>query len=74
MKYGAIDLHKEGKPDSVMMEGGAIVDRRIATTRDRLTAVFRGRLRMRILLEATTFNSHNRRMSSFEQRLSTREA
>ena len=35
-------------------EGGEIIDRRIATTRDRLTAVFWGRPRMRILLEAAT--------------------
>src|SRR5207253_9755900 len=31
-----------------------IVDRRIATTRERFTAVFWGRPRMRILLEAST--------------------
>jgi transposase len=38
----------------IVTEGGAIVDRRIATTRDRLTAVFWGRTRMRILVEAST--------------------
>ena len=37
-----------------LREGGEIIDRRIATTRDRLTAVFWGRPRMRILLEAAT--------------------
>jgi hypothetical protein len=38
MEYGAIDLHKR-KIRSVT-ESGAVVDRRIATTRERLTAVF----------------------------------
>ena len=37
-----------------MTEAGEIIDRRIATTRDRLTATFWGRPRMRILLEAST--------------------
>src|SRR4030095_3236130 len=52
MEYGAIDLHKKESQIRILLEGGAIVDRRIATTRDRLTAVFWGRPRMRILLEA----------------------
>lgn len=54
MEYGAIDLHKKESQIRILMEGGAILDRRIATTRDRLTAVFWGRPRMRILLEAAT--------------------
>ena len=54
MEYGAIDLHKKESQIRILMEGGEIIDRRIATTRDRLTAVFWGRPRMRILLEAAT--------------------
>ena len=54
MEYGAIDLHKKESQIRIVMEDGEIVDRRIATTRDRLTAVFWGRPRMRILLEAAT--------------------
>jgi transposase len=54
MEYGAIDLHKKESQIRILREGGEIIDRRIATTRERLTAVFWGRPRMRILLEAAT--------------------
>jgi transposase len=54
MEYGAIDLHKKESQIRILTEDGEIVDRRIATTRDRLTALFWGRPRMRILLEAAT--------------------
>jgi transposase len=54
MEFGAIDFHKKESQIRILMEGGAIVDRRLATTRDRLTAVFWSRPRMRILLEAAT--------------------
>jgi len=54
MEYGAIDLHKKESQIRMLTEDGEIVDRRIATTRERLTAVFWGRPRMRILLEAAT--------------------
>jgi hypothetical protein len=47
MEYGAIDLHKR-KIRSVT-ESGAVVDRRIATTRERLTAVFGCRLAFAII-------------------------
>jgi transposase len=54
MEYGAIDLHKKESQIRIVTEGGEIVDRRIATTRDRLTAMFGSRPRMRILLAAST--------------------
>jgi transposase len=54
MEYGAIDLHKKESQIRFVLECGEIIDRRIATTRDRLTATFWGRRRMRILLEAST--------------------
>src|SRR5262245_32916490 len=54
MEDGAIDLHKKESQIRILLESGAIVDRRIATTRERLTVVFWGRPRMRILLEAAT--------------------
>lgn len=54
MEYAAIDLHKKESQIRIVLESGGIVDQRIATTRDRLTAVFWGRARMRILVEAST--------------------
>jgi transposase len=55
MEYGAIDLHtRESQIRIVTSEGQAVLDRRVATRRDRLTAVFGDRPRMRILLETGT--------------------
>ena len=54
MEYGAIDLHKKESQIRIVAETGEVLDRRIATTRDRFTATFWGRPRMRILLEAST--------------------
>jgi transposase len=54
MEYGAIDLHKKESQIRIVTENGQISDQRIATTRDRLTHVFWGRPRMRILIEAST--------------------
>ena len=54
MEYGAIDLHKKESQIRIITKTGHVVDERIATTRDRLTRVFWGRPRMRILVEAST--------------------
>jgi len=54
MEYGAIDLHKKESQVRIITEAGEVVDRRIPTARDRFNAVFWGRPRMRILLEAST--------------------
>jgi transposase len=54
MEYGAIDLHKQDSQIRIVTESGETVDRRIATSRDRFTALFGGRPPMRILLEAAT--------------------
>ncbi len=54
MEYGAIDLHKKESQVRIITADGAVIDRRILTTRDRLTAVFGGRARMPILIEAST--------------------
>jgi transposase len=54
MEYGAIDLHKKESQVRIVTEDGEITDRRIATTRDRLTALFWGRPPLRILIEAST--------------------
>ena len=51
MDYGAIDLHKKDSQIRIITEGGEVLDRRIATTHDRFTAIFEGRRPMRILLE-----------------------
>ena len=54
MEYGAIDLHKKESQIRIVTADGEIIDRRIATTRERLTTMFWGRPRLRILLEAAT--------------------
>jgi transposase len=55
MEYGAIDLHtKESQIRIVAEDGTVVVDGRIPTRRDRLTAIFGARLPMRILLESST--------------------
>ena len=54
MDYAAIDLHKKESQIRLVTTDGEIVDRRIHTSRDRLTAVFGGRPHTRILVEAST--------------------
>jgi len=54
MEYGAIDLHKKESQIRIVAMSGEIIDQRIATRRERLTHVFWGRPRMRILVEAST--------------------
>jgi transposase len=54
MEYGAIDLHKKESQIQILTNTGEVIDQRIATTRERLTHVFWGRPRMRILVEAST--------------------
>lgn len=55
MEYGAIDLHaKESEIRILDQEGAVVLERRVSTTRERLTAVFGGRSTMRILLESGT--------------------
>jgi hypothetical protein len=38
--YGAIDLHQKESQVRMITADGEVLDRRILTTRDRLTAVF----------------------------------
>ena len=54
MEYAAIDLHKKESQIRIVTQSGEVIDQRIATTRERLTHVFWGRPRMRILVEAST--------------------
>lgn len=55
MVYGAIDLHLRYSQVRIVTETGAIVsDRRVPTTRERLTAAFTSQGPMRILVEAST--------------------
>src|SRR5665213_3587868 len=55
MEYGAIDLHTKESEIRIIDERGAVVfERRIATTRTRLTDVFGSRAPLRILLESGT--------------------
>jgi transposase len=54
VEYGAIDLHKRESQVRIVATDGEVIDRRILTTRERLTAMFWGRARMRILIEAST--------------------
>ena len=70
MEYGAIDLHKNESQIRIVTEDGELVDRRIATTRDHLTAVFAKRPLMRILVESSTESESGWR--SISRRLATR--
>jgi transposase len=54
MEIIGLDLHKRESQLAVKGEDGTISERRIATSRDRFTAVLGARPRARILLEATT--------------------
>lgn len=55
MEYGAIDLHtKESEIRIVDASGTVVLERRLPTTRARLTAVFGPRAPMRVLLESGT--------------------
>ena len=49
-----LDRHKRASPLSIKADDGTITDRRIATSRERFTAVFGGRPPARIRLEAST--------------------
>ena len=48
------DLHKRESQLCILGEDGSVTERRITTSRERLTAVLGGRPRARILLEAST--------------------
>jgi len=54
MDIVGLDLHKRESQLASTAPDGTITDRRIVTSRDRLTAVFGDRPRARILLEAST--------------------
>jgi len=55
MEYGAIDLHtKESQVRIVTADGTVVLNRRIATRPDRLTAMYGARAPMRILVETGT--------------------
>ena len=55
MGYGAIDLHaKESQIRIIDQEGAVVLERRVATTRAQLSAVFGARTPLRILLESGT--------------------
>ena len=54
MEIIGLDLHKRESQLSSKADDGTITDRRIATSRERFTAVFGERPRARILLEAST--------------------
>lgn len=55
MEHGAIDLHKRDTLIRLLTAKGTVtLDRRVPTTREQLTAVFRGRPRARVLIESST--------------------
>ena len=54
MNIVGLDLHKRASQLASKAPDGTITDRRIVTSRDRLTAVFGDRPRAHILLEAST--------------------
>ena len=49
-----LDLHQRESQLCIGHEDGQVTEQRIVTSRERLTAVFGGRPRARILLEAST--------------------
>ena len=55
MEYGAIDLHKRYTWIRLVTADGVVtLERRVPTTREQLTAMFRGRPRARVLIESST--------------------
>ena len=54
MEIIGLDLHKRESQRSIKADAGTITDRRIATSRERFSAVLGGRPPARILLEART--------------------
>ena len=54
MEIVGLDLHQRESQLAIQAEDGTITDRRIATNRERFTAVLGARSRARILLEAST--------------------
>jgi hypothetical protein len=54
MEVRGLDLPKRESQQSIKADDGTVTDRRIATSRERFTAVFGARPRARILLEAST--------------------
>jgi len=54
MEIMGLDLHQRKRPRSIKADDGTISDRRIATSRERFTAVFGERPPGRILREAST--------------------
>ena len=66
MDYVGIDLHKkESQICSILSEGGQLSECRIRTEPQRFAEVFGGRPRARILLEASTAQEGNFRVSPF---------
>lgn len=54
MDHAAIDLHKKESQIRIVTDAGEVIDRRVATTREALRAVFEERPPLRVLLEAST--------------------
>lgn len=54
MEVRGLDLPKRESQQSIKADDGTVTDRRIATSRERFTAVFGAPPRARILLEAST--------------------
>ena len=54
MEQIGTDVHKVESQICIVTEGGEIVERRIKTQRERFAAVFGGRPRAKILIEAST--------------------
>ena len=55
MEYGAIDLHlRHSQIRIVRADGSVVLERRISTTREGLTALFQARPRMRVIVETGT--------------------
>ena len=54
MEHIGIDVHKRESQICILTPEGEIIERRIQSTREKFTAVFKARARARVLLEAST--------------------
>lgn len=54
MDHIGIDVHKQESQICILCDGGEVMERRIATTRDQFAAVLGERPRARVLMEAST--------------------
>ena len=68
MDHIGIDVHKRESQICLLAEGGELIERRIRTEPERFTAVLSGRLRARIVIEASSAARKNVSSENFASR------